>query len=128
MRRSRAIWRGMGDGLMALALVPVALVGISLAVIFNQIALSLFAARMRIMLKVFGINISGVQSLRIHLQSVLYFFVLPMTVGLEAAETKERDIPSKAKRLGESCPDSDAGIRAWSGSNSNEVGVKRVEI
>jgi uncharacterized membrane protein YbhN (UPF0104 family) len=58
---------------------------ISLAVIFNQIALSLFAARMRIMLKVFGINISGVQSLRIHLQSVLYFFVLPMTVGLEAA-------------------------------------------
>lgn len=55
------------------------------AIIVNQIALSLFASRMQIILKVFGITISRLQSLRIHLQSVFYFFALPMTVGLEAA-------------------------------------------
>ena len=55
------------------------------AIVVNQIALALFALRMQIMLKVFGIIISRSQSLRIHLQSVFYFFALPMTVGLEAA-------------------------------------------
>lgn len=55
------------------------------AIIINQIALSLFAIRMQVILGVFGIKISQLQSLRIHLQSVFYFFVLPMTVGLEAA-------------------------------------------
>lgn len=55
------------------------------AIIANQIALSLFALRMHVMLGIFGIKISRLQALRIHLQSVFYFFALPMTVGLEAA-------------------------------------------
>lgn len=55
------------------------------AIIVNQLSLSLFALRMQVMLSVFGIKISQYQSLRIHLQSVFYFFVLPMTIGLEAA-------------------------------------------
>jgi len=51
----------------------------------NQIALSLFALRMQLVLGIFRIKISQMQSLRIHLQSMFYFFALPMTVGLEAA-------------------------------------------
>ena len=56
-----------------------------LAAICNQISLVFFAIRMRIILNIFGITISAPQSLRIHLQSVFYFFVLPLTVGLEAS-------------------------------------------
>lgn len=55
------------------------------AVVVNQAALCLFAMRMRLVLHVFAIRISYFQSLRIHLQSMLYYFVVPMTVGLEAA-------------------------------------------
>lgn len=55
------------------------------AIIVNQIALILFAIRMQVMLGLFNITISRLQSLRIHLQSMFYFFALPMTVGLEAA-------------------------------------------
>jgi uncharacterized membrane protein YbhN (UPF0104 family) len=58
---------------------------IIVAIIANQVALTLFAIRMRKVLDVFGIKISWLQSLKIHLQSMFYFFVLPMTVGLEAA-------------------------------------------
>ncbi len=58
---------------------------ICLAVVVNQISLFVFSLRMRVMLGVFGIKISALQALRIHLQSVFYFYVLPMTVGLEAA-------------------------------------------
>lgn len=55
------------------------------ALAVNQIALCLFALRMRLVLRIFSIRISYFQSLRIHLQSMLYYFVVPMTVGLEAA-------------------------------------------
>lgn len=63
------------------------------ALVVNQIALSLFALRMWLVLRIFNIRISYFQSLRIHLQSMLYYFVVPMTVGLEAArfaKIKER--------------------------------------
>ncbi len=68
--------------LIALAISPYFIV---FAIIVNQVALTLFAFRMRKVLDVFGMKVSWSQSLRIHLQSMFYFFVLPMTVGLEAA-------------------------------------------
>jgi uncharacterized membrane protein YbhN (UPF0104 family) len=55
------------------------------ALVLNQLALTMFALRMRLALRSFGINVSLYQAQRIHLQSMFYFFVLPMTVGLEAA-------------------------------------------
>lgn len=55
------------------------------ALLANQVALALFAARMRLALGAFGMVISMVQALRVHLQSIFYFFVLPMTVGQEMA-------------------------------------------
>jgi len=58
---------------------------IALALLVNQMALSLFALRMKMVLGIFGIPISGLQSLRIHLQSIFYYFIFPMTIGLEAA-------------------------------------------
>jgi len=61
---------------------PVLIAG---ALVANQAALVLFALRMRVALAVFGIPVTLAQALRVHLQSVFYFFVLPMTVGLELA-------------------------------------------
>jgi hypothetical protein len=58
---------------------------VAAALLVNQLALLLFAARMRLALRVFGIALGTLQALRVHLQSVFYFFVLPMTVGLEIA-------------------------------------------
>jgi hypothetical protein len=58
---------------------------LSIALILNQLALTMFAFRMRMALRAFGIDVSLYQAQRIHLQSMFYFFVLPMTVGLEAA-------------------------------------------
>ena len=55
------------------------------ALLVNQVALSLFAVRMQVALRVFGMTLGWVQGLRVHLQSMFYFFVLPMTVGLEVA-------------------------------------------
>jgi len=55
------------------------------ALLVNFLALLLFATRMRIILDVFDAKISLFQAFRIHLQSMFYFFILPMTVGLEAA-------------------------------------------
>lgn len=55
------------------------------ALAVNQIALCLFALRMRLVLRIFTVHLSYLQSLRIHLQSMLYYFIVPMTVGLEAA-------------------------------------------
>lgn len=55
------------------------------AMVLNQLALIMFALRMRVALRAFSIDVSLSQAHRIHLQSMLYFFVLPMTVGLEAA-------------------------------------------
>lgn len=51
----------------------------------NQMALTMFAVRMRVILRAFSIEVTFSQAQRIHLQSMFYFFVLPMTVGLEAA-------------------------------------------
>lgn len=50
-----------------------------------NIALYVFALRMRIILSAFGASISGFQAQRIHLQSIFYYFSLPMTVGLEVS-------------------------------------------
>jgi uncharacterized membrane protein YbhN (UPF0104 family) len=63
------------------------------ALLVNQVALLLFAIRMQVTLRVFGIKLPLGQSLRVHLQSMFYFFVLPMTVGLELARfTKIRNL------------------------------------
>jgi uncharacterized membrane protein YbhN (UPF0104 family) len=53
--------------------------------VVNQIALCVFAARMQLVLGLFGIGIGWAHALRIHLQSMFYFFALPMTVGLEVS-------------------------------------------
>lgn len=55
------------------------------ALIANQAALIVFAFRMRRVLFTFRISLPLREAIRIHLQSMFYFFVLPMTVGLEAA-------------------------------------------
>lgn len=55
------------------------------ALLANQVALTLFAVRMAVALRVFGMALTVLQGLRVHLQSMFYFFVLPMTVGLEVA-------------------------------------------
>lgn len=62
------------------------------AVLANQMALALFALRMRQALHAFRIEIGFMQAMRVHLQSMFYFFALPMTVGLEIARfTKIRN-------------------------------------
>lgn len=58
---------------------------LAIALVLNQLALAMFAFRMRVALRAFSIDVSFYQAQRIHLQSMFYFFVLPMTVGLEAA-------------------------------------------
>ena len=58
---------------------------IVIALVANQAALYVFAVRMHITLGIFGIPISSFQAQRIHLQSVFYYFALPMTVGLEVS-------------------------------------------
>lgn len=63
------------------------------ALALNQVALLLFAIRMKAVMGAFGVPVSVPQSLRIHLQSMFYFFALPMTVGLEVARF------AKIKRL-----------------------------
>ena len=56
-----------------------------LGLVVNQIALGVFALRMQLVLRLFGVRIGWWPALRIHLQSMFYFFALPMTVGLEIA-------------------------------------------
>lgn len=58
---------------------------IGIALMANQIALYVFAVRMHMVLGIFGIPISSFQAQRIHLQSVFYYYALPMTVGLEVS-------------------------------------------
>ena len=53
--------------------------------VVNQIALCVFALRMQLVLRLFEVRIGWLPALRIHLQSMFYFFALPMTVGLEIA-------------------------------------------
>src|SRR5207237_9242534 len=55
------------------------------ALAVNQAALLLFAMRMQLALRAFGATLTIGQSLRVHLQPMFYFFVLPMTVGWEVA-------------------------------------------
>jgi len=71
----------------------------------NQLALLLFALRMRIVLSAFDIVLSLHQTIRIHLQSMFYFFVIPMTVGLEAA----RFAKIKSAAAGSTIPSTDLG-------------------
>lgn len=56
---------------------------VGVALLANQAALYVFAVRMHMVLGLFGIPISSFEAQRIHLQSVFYYFALPMTVGLE---------------------------------------------
>jgi uncharacterized membrane protein YbhN (UPF0104 family) len=49
----------------------------------NQLALFVFAARLRMALDLFGMKIGRLSAVRIHLESMFYFFAVPMTAGLE---------------------------------------------
>lgn len=55
------------------------------ALILNQIALFLFSVRLRLILGLWSVRLGWMASFRIHLQSMFYFIVVPMTVGLEIA-------------------------------------------
>lgn len=68
-----------GDGV---TLSPLAAIG---AVVLNQMALLMAALRLRATLSAFGMVISRRQAVEIHLQSLFYFFFVPLSVGLEAA-------------------------------------------
>ena len=72
------------------------------AVLLNQLALYAAAWRLQATLAAFGVSIRRGQAMRIHLQSLFYFFFVPMSVGLEIARfLKVRDIDPtvSAKRL-----------------------------
>lgn len=76
--------------------------GLLSAVVLNQMALFAAAWRLQATLAAFGVHIDRVQAIRIHLQSLFYFFFVPMSVGLEIARfAKVRALePSvSAKRL-----------------------------
>jgi uncharacterized membrane protein YbhN (UPF0104 family) len=69
----------------------------------NQIALAMFAGRMQGVLRIGGVHIGFGSALRIHLQSMFYFFLLPMTVGLEVArflKIRRIDPTASLARLG----------------------------
>ncbi|MGB5736853.1 MAG: lysylphosphatidylglycerol synthase transmembrane domain-containing protein, partial [Thiohalocapsa sp.] len=72
------------------------------AILLNQLALHAAAWRLQATLAAFGVSIRRGQAMRIHLQSLFYFFFVPMSVGLEIARfLKVRDIDPtvSAKRL-----------------------------
>lgn len=56
---------------------------ILLALILNQLALLIFAARMLVVLRVWNMRIGWISAIRIHFQSLFYFVVVPMTVGMD---------------------------------------------
>ena len=68
-----------GDGL---SISPLAVMG---AILLNQAALLMAALRLRATLSAFGVAICRRDAFRIHLQSLFYFFFVPLSVGLEAA-------------------------------------------
>jgi hypothetical protein len=70
------------------------------AVVLNQLALFAAAWRLQTTLAAFGVYIRRHQAMRIHLQSLFYFFFVPMSVGLEIARfIKVRDIdPAVSKK------------------------------
>jgi uncharacterized membrane protein YbhN (UPF0104 family) len=80
-------------------LAPWSLLG---AILLNQLALFAAAWRLQATLAAFGVRIGRRQAVRIHLQSLFYFFFVPMSVGLEIARfIKIRAIDPRvsAKRL-----------------------------
>jgi uncharacterized membrane protein YbhN (UPF0104 family) len=81
----------------ATLIAPFALVA---ALTVNQIALTLFAVRMRAVLALIDVDLTFMDSIRIHLQSMFYFFIVPMTVGLELARfLKIRSVAPQVDRL-----------------------------
>ncbi len=56
-----------------------------LAVALNEAALALFGVRMQLLLRAFDVTLRWPNAFRIHVQSVFYFFIVPMTVGVELA-------------------------------------------
>jgi len=78
---------------------PWTLVG---AVLMNQLALYAAACRLQATLAAFGVRIGRGQAMRIHLQSLFYFFFMPMSVGLEIArfiKVREIDRTVSTRRL-----------------------------
>jgi len=74
--------------------------GLVAALVANQIALTLFAVRMRAVLSLIDVNLSFKDAIRIHLQSMFFFFVVPMTVGLDLARfIKIKSLAPEADRL-----------------------------
>ncbi len=72
------------------------------AVLLNELALFAAALRLQRTLAVFGVRLRLGDAFRIHLQSLFYFFFVPMSVGLEVARfVKIRDIQpaTSARRL-----------------------------
>lgn len=63
--------------------VSVTPVWVLLALVANEVALLIFAARMRLLLRLFKMKIGWIAAIRIHFQSLFYYFAVPMTVGLE---------------------------------------------
>jgi uncharacterized membrane protein YbhN (UPF0104 family) len=69
--------------------------------IINQVALAIFAVRMQFALRLCNVHIGWWDSIRIYLQSMFYFFALPMTIGLEIARfVKVRAIDPLASDVG----------------------------
>lgn len=65
-----------------------------MAFMVNQLALTLFSLRMQLILSAFSISVPMLQSMRVNLQSMFYYFALPATVGLELARyAKIRTLP-----------------------------------
>ena len=62
---------------------PVNPVWVLIALVANEVALLIFAARMRLLLRLFKMKIGWVAAVRIHFQSMFYYVAVPMTVGLE---------------------------------------------
>jgi uncharacterized membrane protein YbhN (UPF0104 family) len=72
-----------------------------LALAAYQIALLIFAARMRFLLKLWNIRIGWIAAIRIHFQSLFYFVAVPMTVGMEISRfIKIRAIDPSASKVG----------------------------
>lgn len=83
----------------AIVLAPWSLLG---AIGLNQLALFAAAWRLQATLAAFGVHIGRSQAIRIHLQSLFYFFFVPMSVGLEIArfaKVRALDPGVSAKRL-----------------------------
>ncbi len=72
-----------GDGLTLPSTIDIA--WIALALVFNEVALALFGVRMQFLLAALEVVLRWRDAFRIHLESMFYFFIVPMTVGVEIA-------------------------------------------